>query len=191
MAKLKRKEAVVVEEPGSQVSLDLAATTFLGTLPSDDTPRVELTGVFAEVYQRFIDLRTQFRNYEIDQITFGRALSGLICYDVNGGQWMIGASSGQWYHRNTANDEWRATPVDAALMAEARRGMGTALGAATTPRLGAGPVSPVTTPKVPAFVDVEAAVLPSEPDYPTIPAPYVTRPGTEAPLDGDFGTFAG
>lgn len=102
-----------------QVPLEVVGGTFLGTLRGGhDT--VELTGVFAKLFERFEELRSQFAAGVLDDKEFGRALVELVCTDREGNYWTLGASSSQWYRKIGDEGEWVATPVDYAIEMEAR-----------------------------------------------------------------------
>ena len=119
---------------GIDVSLDLVASSFLGTLPAADAVTVRLTGAFAEIYTRFEQLRSSYFSGEINKTAFGRALAELRYQTADGSEWMLGATSGQWYRRTQVGGSWVATPIEQGLSVEAetrRR----SLGGASAPQL--------------------------------------------------------
>jgi len=148
---------------GIDVPLDLVAGAFLGTLPAEDSVAVHLSGVFAEIYNRFESLRSSYFNGEISKTAFGRALSELKCRVADGSEWMLGATSGQWYRRSNATDSWVATPVEQGMVVEeeARQARGR-VGGTLQPSL----VSPVAAPvlEIPSPVEPETPGLAAAPD---------------------------
>lgn len=104
-----------------EVPLEVASSSFLGTLRSDDDDEQELVGAFAVAYQQYSELRIAYFSGKINRAQFGRALSEIKCYDVNGGEWAIGATSGQWYQRMRPSDPWVAMPIDQAIRDEISR----------------------------------------------------------------------
>jgi len=192
---------------GGSVSLDLAASTFLGTLSADADGGPALVGVFAETYQRFSELRAKYNSHQIDKTELGRALANLHCYDVDGGEWMIGATSGRWYRRSNPDEPWMATPPDAALTSEAARlaARKPALGSPASPELSSGPAIEVAAVEMPAAASpapeapaAQSTSLPDEPWQPAVapaPAPAPAAPMAEAarpapvtPAPGGYGS---
>lgn len=85
---------------------------FFGTLASELTEEVPLTGAFAELHARFEQLRDAYLAGRIDQTTFGRYLMDLRVLDQSGILWTIGASSGRWYRRAPQDGRtWSPTHV--------------------------------------------------------------------------------
>jgi hypothetical protein len=100
---------------GSEIPLELAAGAFLGVLVADSFDPDQLVGGFKDLYERFEELRERYFSGQLDSHAFGRILTELRYVDVNGGEWMIGATSGRWYHRSRADQAWEPTPPDPSL----------------------------------------------------------------------------
>lgn len=74
--------------------------SLLGLLRSElDDTDASLPPVFADMLSRFLQLRQQVREGQVDRHDAARKFAGLRAIDLNGYEWTLGAQTGGWYRR--------------------------------------------------------------------------------------------